>query len=98
MWWIDILDGGPGPKRGDLVQTNIGDRRERTWIVLRARHKKRAKRPFRYDVWAARWWELEPEMRLRLFQSAQRNGGQRIFWMRRYPAKKRKSFEDWMAR
>lgn len=98
MWWMDIIDGGPAPKRGDLIQTNVGDRRERTWFVLRARRMKRAKHPRRYSVWAARWWELEPETRVKLYVSAQRNGGQAMFIFERYPAKRRKTFEEHMKR
>jgi hypothetical protein len=56
MPWND-----PAPKRGDLVQTNIGDRRERTWIILRAVWMRRARvreTPAailrRYKVWMAR--------------------------------------------
>lgn len=95
MTFIDMHDGGV-PKRGDILQTNVGDKRERTWLVLRARRMKSTK-PNRYDLFAARWWELEPEMRLRLWQSAERNGGQRVIHFKRYPAKKRKrSFEDYV--
>jgi hypothetical protein len=86
--WIDMHEP-PGPKRGDLIQTNVGKPRERTWLVLRSRHMKRAKHPRRYMIWLARWWELEPEMRMRLYRSAERNGGQRCIWMDRYPAKKK---------
>jgi hypothetical protein len=28
------MHGSPLPKRGDLLQTNVGDRRERTWFIL----------------------------------------------------------------
>lgn len=101
MLWIEILDGGPAPKRGDLVQTNCGDRRERTWLVLRVRRMRpRSESPFpRFEVWMVRWWELEPEMRMRLAGSAERNGGQRIIHFHRYPAKRRKqSFEQYMKR
>jgi hypothetical protein len=90
MMTIDILDGGPGPKRGDLIQSNVGGRRERTWLVIRSHHMRRARAPHRYRVLAARWWELEPEIRVQLFRSAQRNGGQQVFFFKRYPVKKRK--------
>lgn len=91
---IDILDGGPRPKRGDIVQTNVGNPRERTWMILRARQVKRcSRRPQRgiprFDVWMARWWELESDFRLRLFRSADRAGGQNVIYFRRYPVKKR---------
>jgi hypothetical protein len=96
MLWMD-MSRDIAPKRGDLVQTNVGDKRERTWLVLRARHMKRAKHPRRYQVWMARWWELEPEMRMQLFRSAERNGGQRVINFVRYKAKKRKrvTLSDW---
>ena len=86
------------PKRGDIVQTNVGDRRERTWLILRARRMKRSKHHRRYQVSAARWWELEPDMRVRLWRSAERNGGQGVIYFERYPAKKRQTFEDFMER
>jgi hypothetical protein len=84
------MESEPGPKRGDLIQTNVGKPRERTWLVLSSRHMKRAKHPRRFKVWMGRWWELEPEMRLRLYHSAERNGGQRVLHVWRYPAKKQK--------
>lgn len=31
---LDMLDGARVPRRGDLIQTAVGDRRERTWFVL----------------------------------------------------------------
>jgi hypothetical protein len=100
MITIDILDGGPAPKRGDLVHTNIGDRRERTWLVIRVRaiRRRETSLPPRYEVWMERWWQIEPDMRMRLYGSAERAGGQRVIMFRRYPAKKRKrTFEDLMA-
>lgn len=98
MTWMDLLDEGPAPKRGDLMQTNVGDRRERTWIILRARHMARARHPRRYEIFAARWWEIEPDIRVRLFKSAERNGGQRVICFKRYAPKKRRTFEDYIAR
>jgi len=99
---IDILDGGPAPKRGDIVQTNVGDKRERTWMILRVRKIARrdsttplGKLPPRFDVWMARWWELEPDFRMRLYHSAERAGGQLSMQVHRYPAKKkRRPFGD----
>lgn len=89
---IDILDGGPAPKRGDIVQTNVGNPRERTWLILSARMmRRRADRSVpRFDVWMARWWELEPGFRMRLFRSAGRAGGQNVIYFHRYPAKKKR--------
>lgn len=90
--FMDILDGGPPPKRGDVVQTNLGNRRERTWLVLRVRRIRRRDRtaPPRFAIWMARWWELEKEMRLRLYESAERAGGQAVHHFTRYPAKKKR--------
>jgi hypothetical protein len=83
------------------MQSNLGDRRERTWLILRVRRtRSKPQRPYsvRYRLWMARWWELEPEMRMRLYRSAERNGGQVLFTLKRYPAKKRQNFEGYMRR
>ena len=94
MTFIDILDGGPAPKRGDLVQSNVGKKKERTWFILRVRSSRIASR---YNVWMVRWWELSPRFRSLLFESAERNGGQRVIFFKRYPARKRKrTFEQYM--
>jgi hypothetical protein len=99
-WFMEIVESVlPKPKRGDLIQTNIGSRRERTWIILRSRRMTRAKNR-RYALWKARWWELEPKMRNELFRSAERNGGQ-ITWACRplKPAPRRKNdFESLLAK
>lgn len=94
--FIDLLDSHPDRlKRGDLVQSNVGDRRERTWMILRARESRRHRR--RFIVWMERCWQIEPELRMRLYRSAERNGGQVVINFRRYPArKKRRAFEDLM--
>lgn len=94
--FIDMHEGGT-PKRGDLLQTNVGSRRERTWMILTVRRMASRNHPRRYMLWAARWWELEVDMRVRLFRSAERNGGQRVIWFKRYPARKklRDDFFDW---
>lgn len=104
MFTVDCKEGMSAPKRGDIFQTSIGDRRERTWLILKVRKVAR-KRPApttiwtgqRYQIWAARWWELEAEMRIALWRSAERNGGQQVIWFHRYPAKKKKSFEQYMG-
>jgi hypothetical protein len=76
---------GETPKRGDLLQTNCGDRRERTWFILRVRKiARRTDAPLgtvkpRFDVWRVRWWELESDFRIRLYRSAERRGGQ-VVW------------------
>lgn len=98
MTMVDILDGGPPPKRGDLVYTNIGNKRERTWMILRTKKVNRIVRDAsclvpRYNVWMARWWELEPDFRMRLYRSAERNGGQNAMNFQRYrPKPKKKAF------
>lgn len=82
-------------KRGDIVQTNVGDRRERTCIVLRVRWT----RPGRYMIWAERWWQVEPELRMSLYRSAERNGGQQTVAFIRYRnAKTRRTFEQYIQR
>jgi hypothetical protein len=96
--------GYPRPKRGDLFQSNVGKRQERTWLVLSVHTL-----PTRWcaemgivaersRVWAERWWEIEPATRVRLFQSAERQGGQLVHYFLRFPAKKRKrqTFEGLM--
>lgn len=89
--FVDIYDG-PAPKRGDIVQTNVGNRRERTWMVLRVRESRsRPKGVPRFNVWMARWWELEADFRMKLYRSAERAGGQNVHFFWRYPAKKRRS-------
>ena len=93
---IDITGDRPAPKRGDLVNTNVGDRRERTWFVLHSRHMRSPQHPRRYQLKMARWWEIEPEMRLALWRSAERRGGQQAFCFYPYPKKKKLTFEDLM--
>lgn len=86
---MEINASCPTPKRGDLMQSNRGTPRERTWLVLRSVRMKSQKR--RYAIFRARWWELEVEMRMRLYRSAERNGGQavwHIFPLPRAPKKK----------
>jgi hypothetical protein len=85
---------GLAPKRGDIMQTNVGNRRERTCLILGVRCMRRSSRHSlqRYNVWAERWWQMEPILRWRLYLSAERNGGQQIIHFQRYsvkPTKKR---------
>jgi len=90
------------PKRGDLVQSNVGDKRERTWLVLTTHVLPTRRCDFmgitaqRTRVWAERWWELDPEIRTGLFRSAERAGGQRLHEFRRFPPKRRPTFEQYM--
>jgi len=94
--WYDITSCDlPNPKRGDTMQSNIGDKRERTWLILRARRMRTTRR--RFKIWLERWWEIEPELRQRLAASAERNGGQHHFPLHRWPAKKKRSFEQLMT-
>jgi hypothetical protein len=98
MTFID-LQGDLVPKRGDLVQSCVRQRKERTWLILRARRMRTMPKGVpRYQVWMARWWELEADFRMRLFRSAERNGGQNVFWFERYKAKKKNTFEEHMRR
>src|SRR5579875_579357 len=94
-----MLDGSAAPKRGDLVQTNIGDRRERTWFVLRSHRLRPLNGVVRVKVWVERWWQLEPDFRKRLYRSALRNGGQQVIRFKRYPPKRRRriSFHDYLT-
>lgn len=95
---IDFRAGGL-PKRGDILQTNRGDRRERTFLILKIHRLKSIHGVPRYSVWAERWWQIEPEMRMRLFQSAERAGGQKVIEFTRYPnPKKKPTFEQYMRR
>lgn len=93
---IDMLNGEPIPKRGDLIQSAVGTGRERTWFVIQSRALKPTKGVPRAKIWVERWFQIEPELRVKLFLSAERNGGQRVIDFKRYPAKKRKSFEQYM--
>lgn len=88
------------------MRTNVGDRRERLWMVI-ATHvlPTRWCAPMgitaqRTRMWAERWWEIEPEMRMALFQSMERAGGQATFDFVRFqrPPAKRKTFEQHMRR
>ena len=81
---IDMRDREFVPRRGDLVYTNIGNRRERTCFILHA-HRVGSTR---FHLWAERWWELEPDFRMRLYRSAERRGGQHIIGFVRYKARK----------
>jgi hypothetical protein len=92
------------PKRGDLLQSNIGSKRERTWLVLGVRVlptrwcSEMGITAQRTRVWAERWWQLEPEMRMALYRSAERSGGQATYRFHRFPAKRKPSFEQIMRR
>jgi len=94
----------PAPKRGDLLQSNIGKRTERTWFILSAKElQQRTCQEMggiitrRWKLWCERWWDIEPPTRIRLFESAERNGGQQVITFTRYPAGKKKSFEELMG-
>jgi hypothetical protein len=90
------VPAGESPKRGDLIYTNCDGPKQRTWMILRVRKiARRTDAPLgtvkpRYEVWRVRWWELEPEFRIKLYRSAERHGGQ-DFWKPEPPAT---TFED----
>lgn len=84
---IDVFTGG-SIKRGDIVETNVGDPRERTCIVLRVHRSRRSPKGVpRFVVWCERWWQMETELRIRLFRSAERAGGQEVIFFERYRSK-----------
>jgi hypothetical protein len=87
---MEVLDDSPAPKRGDLIHSAVGTKKERTWIILRSVPMKRTANR-RYSILRARWWELEMEMRIKLYRSAERNGGQIVWhtWPLRAPKKKK---------
>lgn len=91
------------PKRGDLLQSAIGTKRERTWLVLSVHvlptrwTKEAGYEAQRTRLLAARWWELDAELRMALYRSAERNGGQNLYPFYRFPAKKKaRSFEEYV--
>lgn len=88
MWTLEMFgDNPPIPKRGDLIHTNVGSKRERTWLILRVIQMRRCHN--KYKVLKARWWELTPKVRMALFRSAERNGGQEVIYTE--PIRKLKS-------
>jgi hypothetical protein len=93
------------PMRGDLLQTNVGTRRERTWIVLSVHSLPARWCPEigmvaqRTRIWAERWWEVEPAVRMGLYLSAERRPlGQQVWDFYRFPAKRKRTFEQLMRR
>lgn len=88
------MDARCGRKRGDILQTNIGDRRERTCLILTARAlrdrycENMQMQVQRTQLWVARWWELEPEARMLLYRSAERAGGQMLIQFQRFQSKR----------
>ena len=103
---IPMMSRLPDPKRGDLLQSNIGKRTERTWFVLSAKELpvRQCKEwggiwTRRFKLYAERWWDLEPQTRVRLYRSAERAGGQEIHAFYRFPTKKKtKTFEEYLSR
>ena len=100
LWLEDPEHGLRPPHRGDLVYTNVGKKLERTWMVLRTTPMKPRRETGlpRHRVWMARWWELLPATRMRLYNSARRNGGQRVMFFHPFPPKKKRTFEQHMRR
>lgn len=92
------------PKRGDLLQSNIGKKTERTWIIISVKEKYPRHCPqmggvatIPYKIWAERWFELEPETRIALWKSAERAGGQVVHGFYRFPAKRKtKTFIEYL--
>ncbi len=96
---IDMYNDAPGPKRGDLLQSNVGDKkRERTWFILRATPLKPIKGVPRFKIIIERWYDIDPDIRVKLYLNAERHGGQNVIHFKRYkPKKRRKSFEQYMG-
>jgi len=63
----------------------IGYRRQRTFLVLKIHSVKPATGTQGCSVWAERWWEIEPELRMQLFRSAVRASGQQVFSLQSTP-------------
>lgn len=91
--------GCPVPGRGDLIETALETKRQRTWFVLGTkRMSPAADGTPRVKLWIERWWDLDPATRMRLFKSAERRGGQVVIPTRRIPAKRKKqTFEQLMG-
>lgn len=70
------LAGGP-PKRGDLLQTAVGTKKERTWFIWFVRA---TRDPVRWKILRVRWWQIDPPTRIRLWRSAERHGGQVVWY------------------
>jgi hypothetical protein len=91
------------PKRGNLIQTNIGKKTERTWFILAVREMSPKYCPQmdcvtrRYKLWAERWWELDPHVRMLLWRSAERLGGQQVHPLYRFPPKKKPTLEQYQG-
>lgn len=95
--FIDINDGGEGPRRGDVLATT----RSRYWVLHSRRVKRHdaAAKP-RYQMRVIRSEDITDELRAKLFRSAMRRaGGTMIFtfgWYKR--EKKKRTFEQHMRR
>ena len=106
VYHIPLLSDDLIPKRGDLLQSNVGKKNERTWLILSVHELPSRVCPemggimtTRWKVWCERWWTLEPETRVALWRSAERAGGQELHFFKRFPAKKKaKTFEQYMER
>ena len=77
-FYLMRMNGPYFPRRGDLMQTAVGTKRERTWFIWFVR---RTGRDDRYRVLRVRWWEIDPETRVALWRSAERAGGQHVWNM-----------------
>ena len=96
--WSDCC---PPPKRGDLMQSNIGDRRERTWIIARVRRIKRkdSNACRRFEITLYRWWTLSVKARQKLCSAQMRSlfNVQSVFELYR-TKRERQTFENYMGR
>lgn len=95
---MDMEPGTNIPRRGDFMQTNVGDKRERTWLILNVHRLRPTKGIPRCRVWAERWWQVDVDLRWKLYKTAERAGGQKCIVFKRYPSKKkgRYTFESLM--
>ncbi len=93
---VDVCEGA-ATKRGDLLQTNCGNRRERTCLIVKVHELAQRRGVPRFRVEAVRWWEIEPEFRRLLFRHAERRGGQNVMYFKRYSTKRKQTFEQYMG-
>jgi hypothetical protein len=94
--WIDITDGGPGPRRGDWLRSS-----KTLYYVLHSRKIKRRdpEAQPRYELLTIKDSEIDSRLRAMLNASAARRGGRQCFDFTWYPrTKKVRTFEQYMNR
>lgn len=94
--WIDITDGGLGPRRGDRLRSP-----KTLYYVLHSRKIKRRDPGAcpRYQLLTVKDSEITERLRGMLNRSAARHGGPQRFDFTWYPReKKRMTFEQYMKR